>query len=71
MWKRIEDELPPQHQHVLCFGKNRYHSGNMAVLFWADTIGEKPYWQATGIGGYEWETELEPTHWMPLPATPG
>ncbi len=29
------------------------------------------WWEVQGVGGYEWETDIEdPSHWMPLPDPP-
>lgn len=69
-WKRIADEMPPEKTPVLCYGINRFDSdGTMGVLSWKQQ-SYGVWWDLEGMGGYECECELEPTHWMPLPVTP-
>lgn len=68
-WKRIADEMPPENTPVLCYGVNRFSDENVAVLSWRRGHNYI-WWDLHGMGGYECECELEPTHWQPLPAAP-
>lgn len=70
MWKLIADEMPPENVPVLLYGVNSlYKTQTQAVGYW-DMCGSKPYWNAACVSGYEWDFDLTPTHWQPLPEQP-
>jgi hypothetical protein len=42
-----------------------------ASAFVAKCEGDYGRWEVQGVGGYEWETDIDtPTHWMPIPDPP-
>jgi hypothetical protein len=64
-WQPI-NTAPKDGTSVLLYQpKGRYYHECMMVAAWSTS------WMPDGIGGYEWENELQaPTHWMPLPLPP-
>jgi hypothetical protein len=72
-WKRIADEMPPERVPVLCYGKSHYIGGEhgMCVMFWVERTGGRIDWDMPFVSGQASECDMEnPTHWMPLPASP-
>lgn len=65
-WQPIE--TAPKNKRFLAVDKERaqYDDG------WAvcDYNGYGGYLNVCGVGGYEIETDIRPTHWMPLPEPP-
>ena len=62
-WISVEDELPPLKQRVLIYDEDE----DVMIVDerWVD------YYNNSNTGtGWEWSSELDPTHWMPLPQVP-
>lgn len=57
-WISVEDELPPLKQDVLIYDEDE------------DVIIVDARWEERNRAGWDWSSQLEPTHWMPLPAPP-
>jgi len=57
-WQPIE--TAPKDTPVLVYGKDLY--GHFIVT--GAELGEYG-WRVLGVSGYEWETDVEPTHWAP------
>lgn len=66
-WRPIESapkDVPLVVWAKECFGRER--SAYVAMF-----ESKYDWWEVQGVGGYEWETEIDtPTHWMPLPDPP-
>jgi hypothetical protein len=65
MWQPIET-APRDEVKFLAYDKR---DGTMAVCFYWHIVDNK-YLSVDGVSGYEWESNIEPTHWMPLPKPP-
>lgn len=66
-WISVEDELPPLEQEVLICEKDEILGYN---IIWVDKRQKDYYNNSNTNNGWEWRSELDPTHWMPLPALP-
>lgn len=65
-WKAIADEMPPDGVPVLCFG----YRWKDSLMCTASYYAKHKYWDPCGDHGQACDFDIEPTHWMPLPASP-
>lgn len=69
VWIPLLDRLPDN--DVICMITDGKEIGLASA--WRVGYGHrKPYavsWGPCGFGGYEWEWDFDPTHWMPLPVS--
>ena len=66
-WISVEDELPPLNQEVLICEKE----GILGCDTFLVDARQEDYYNNSGTNnGWEWRSELDPTHWMPLPQAP-
>ena len=62
-WISVEDELPPLKQRVLIYDEDE----DVMIV----DERQEDYYNNSGTNtGWEWSSELDPTHWMPLPQAP-
>ena len=66
-WISVEEGLPPREQEVLICEKDGILGCN---TFLVDARQKDYYNNSNTNNGWEWRSELGPTHWMPLPEAP-
>lgn len=66
-WISVDEELPPLEQEVLICEKDGILGCN---TFLVDARQKDYYNNSNTNNGWEWRSELDPTHWMPLPEAP-
>lgn len=71
-WQTMET-APKDGTRILVHSNEFYHDSEMAVVYWKELKtyhGIYGNWEVTCFGGHDAESEVEPTHWMPLPEPP-
>ena len=66
-WISVDEELPPLEQEVLICEQDGILGCN---TFLVDARQKDYYNNSNTNNGWEWRSELDPTHWMPLPEAP-
>ena len=71
-WVSVENRLPERGVGVLITdGEDMVTAQRLCVGPAKTFTQDNAFWAGYGYGGYDCESEVhEPTHWMPLPATP-